>query len=133
MIASWKLVDVKQRKGKFTWNNKQFGPGHIVVRLDRILVSSSILDKPFLPVSILLTTTVSDHKPIIFSLDPIGNLGPQPFKFSPVWLTEPGIHDVVSQAWGLFVHGSPTYIWEQKQFFFKKEVKAWLARGPRLG
>ena len=105
-MASWKLVDVKQKKGKYTWNNKWTGPGHIASRLDHILVSSSLLDKPLLPVSRLLTSAVSDHKPIYFSLEPIGNLGPQPFKFSPVWLSEPGFHEIFSQSWGNYFHGS---------------------------
>ena len=114
VIASWKLADIKQRKGKCTWNNKRTGLGRIAARLDRILVSSSLLNKPLLPVSRLLTSYVYDHKLIIFSLEPIGNLGPQPFKFSPVWLSEPEFHELISQARGNYFHGSPTYIWEQK-------------------
>ena len=100
VIDSWKLVDVKQRKGKYTWNNKRFGPRHIAARLDHILVSLAMLDKPLLPITRLLTSTVFDHKPLIFSLDPIGNLGPQPFKFSPLWLTEIRFLDVISQEFG---------------------------------
>ena len=96
VITSWKLADIKKRKGKYMWSNKRTGPGHIAARLDCILVSSSMLHKPFLPVSRLLTTVVFGHKPIIFSLDPIGNLSTQPFNFSPVWLNEPRLYSVVS-------------------------------------
>ena len=82
-------------------NNKWSGPGYIATILDHIRVSSSLLYKPLLPVSRLLTSYVSNHKPIMFSLEPIGNLGPHPFNFSPVWLAKIGLHDVVSQAWGM--------------------------------
>ena len=68
VIALWKLIDIKQRKGKYTWNNKRSGPGHIAARLDCIMVSSSLLDNPLFPFSRLLTSNVFDNKPIMFSL-----------------------------------------------------------------
>ena len=133
LISLWNLVNIKQRKAKYTWNNKRSGPSHIVAILDHILVISSMLDNPLLPVSRLLTSYVSNHKPIIFSLEPIGNLGPHPFNFSPIWLTKIGFHDVVSQAWGMFFHGSPPYIWEHKLKNVKKEIKSCLAGRPHPG
>ena len=83
---------------------------YIAARLDHILVSLAMLDKPLLPITRLLTSTVFDHKPLIFSLDPIGNLGPQPFKFFPLWLREIGFLKIISQACGMFIQGSPAYI-----------------------
>jgi hypothetical protein len=38
LISDWDLVDVKPAKGKYTWNTKRSGLGHIVARLDRFLV-----------------------------------------------------------------------------------------------
>ena len=76
IMTSRRLVDIKQKKGKYTWSNKRTGLGHIAARLDRILVSSSFLDKPLMSVSRLLVSAASDHKPILFSLEPIDNLGP---------------------------------------------------------
>ena len=133
LISSWNLVNIKQRKGKCTWNNKRSGHGHIAAILDHILVSSSLLDNPLIPVSRLLTSYVSDHKPIMFSLKPIENLGPHPFNFPPIWLTKIGFHDVFSQAWGIFFHGSPAYIWEHKLKNVKKEIKYCLAGRPHSG
>ena len=76
----------------------------------------------------------SYHRPILFSLEPIGNLGPFPFKFSPSWISEPGFFYIVSRAWKKFYQGSSSFIWEQKLINVKKEPKAWLEiRNQNLG
>ena len=38
IIMDWNLMDVKPSAGKYTWNNKRIGPGHIAARLDRFLI-----------------------------------------------------------------------------------------------
>ena len=121
----WGLEDIKPSRGKFTWTNRRSIPGHIATRLDRILVSSSILDSPFLPVYRVIVFAISYHRPILFSLEPIGNLGIQPFKFSPVWISEPGFYEVVARAWGKFICGSPGFIWEKELANVKNELKEW--------
>ena len=63
-----------------------------------ILVSSFFLGKPFLLATQLTASVSFDHREKN-SLEPIGNLGPLPFKFSPSWSSEPGFFDIVSQAW----------------------------------
>ena len=117
----WRLVDIKPKRDKYTWSNK-----HIAARLDRILVSSSFLDKPFLSATRLLASAIFYHRPILFSLEPIGNLGPLPFKFSPTWIGEKGFFDIVFQAWQKFYQGSPSLILEKKLKNVKRELKAWL-------
>ena len=42
-ILEWDLMDVKPSTGKYTWNNKRIGPGHIAARLDRFLVQDTFL------------------------------------------------------------------------------------------
>ena len=69
----------------------------------------------------------------MFSLEPIGNLGPQPFKFSPAWISEPGFYEVISQASQMFFQGSLGYIWEHKLKNVKKELKTRLAGRCRFG
>ena len=34
IILECDLMDVKPSTGKYTWNNKRIGPGHIAARLD---------------------------------------------------------------------------------------------------
>ena len=43
LISYWGLTDIKPKNGKFTWNNKRIGSGHITARLDRVLVSPYLL------------------------------------------------------------------------------------------
>ena len=78
-IISWNLIDIKLKKGKFTWNNNIVGPGHIAARLDRFLVSSSFPNKPLLPVSSIMSSTTSNHRPISILFSEIENLGPMAF------------------------------------------------------
>eukprot|EP00253_Pinus_taeda_P033709 PITA_33709 len=42
-INTTKLVDVYHKSGAFTWNNKRGGDRHIASRLDRFLISKSLL------------------------------------------------------------------------------------------
>ena len=44
-IEELALVDIIPGEGWFTWNNKRVGEKHIVSRLDRFLVSESIIDQ----------------------------------------------------------------------------------------
>ena len=94
---------------------------------------SSIVDSPFFPVSRLIVSTIPYRGPFLFSLEPLGNLGPQPFKFSPVWISKPGFYEVVARAWGEFIRGSPGFIWEKKLANVKKELKEWQKGLSRLG
>ena len=43
LISYWGLLDIKPKNGKFTWNNKRIGPGHIAARIDMVLVSPHLL------------------------------------------------------------------------------------------
>ena len=49
LISYWGLADIKPKNGKFTWNNKRIGPGHIAARLDRVLVSPHLLKNLAIP------------------------------------------------------------------------------------
>ena len=84
LISDWDLIDIKPRKGNFTWTNKRMGPGHVAARLYRFLVHSSYLDLGLLVSSKILPHCTSDHKPILLALDLDQNLGPIPFRFSPL-------------------------------------------------
>ena len=126
-MNAWRLTDIKPKRGKFNWGNKRLGLVHITARQDRILVSSSFLNKPFIHVLNLLASIAFDHCPISLSLFPIGNLGPLPFRFSTTWIKDDSFFDIVHQSWNVFIQGSPSFIWEQKHKSVKKGLKNWLA------
>ena len=121
----WDLEDIKPSKGKFTWTNKRVGPGHIVARLDHFLVHTSFLTLGLFANSEILEAYTSDHKPISLSLTSGENLGPIPFRFSPLWVSMDGFYDLVSETWQISVTGSPFFIWEEKLRRLKAVLKSW--------
>ena len=85
IVMEWGLSDVIPAKGKYTWNNKRMGSGHIASRLERFLVQYSFLLLGLNPSSKILAFGGSDHKPITLEMKKDQNLGPIPFWFSPLW------------------------------------------------
>jgi len=65
------------------------------------LISSKIMPK-----------ITSDHNPISLLLKKEEYLGPNPFRFSPLWVAREGFIDIVAQAWSQPVEGSPNFVWE---------------------
>ena len=49
LLAELDLLDPMPKNGKYTWSNKRVGPEHIAARLDRFLVSTTFIQKDFLP------------------------------------------------------------------------------------
>ena len=99
LILEWDLMDIKPSMGKYTWSNKRTGPGHIAARLDRFLVQDSFLLLGLNLASKILPFGGSDHKPIILELAMIKNLGPIPFRFNPLWATQPDFQKLVADSW----------------------------------
>ena len=87
---------------------------NISARLDRFLVQSTMLMEWKLISSAILPKLTSDHKPIRLLLEEEENLGPIPFRFSPLWNGKSGFVETVRMAWNTSVNGSPNYVWEQK-------------------
>ena len=125
IILDWELIDIKPNKGNFTWSNKRIGPGHIAARLDRFLVHSSFLSLGLLASSKILPHYTSYHHPILLELALDQDLGPIPFRFSPLWIQHEGFMQVVSESWGRYIRGSPSFIWEEKIKRLKYDLKDW--------
>jgi exonuclease III len=126
LISSFHLIDIKPSNGRFTWSNKRLGPGHITARLDHFLLRSSFLDESLSPSSLILPWAGSDHRPITLTLSPPENFGPIPFRFNPLWLSDPNFFDIVTDAWSCWIQGSPNYIWEKKLKRVKSTLKHWV-------
>ena len=109
-ISQWALSDVKPKNGTFTWSNRRVGPGHIAARLDRFLASTHLLDQQ--PEVKILSSAVSDHKPICLFFPPVENLGPLPFRFNRLWLESSAVKGLISDSWRCFIPGTPAYTWE---------------------
>eukprot|EP00253_Pinus_taeda_P029442 PITA_29442 len=67
-ILQWDLVDFKPVKGEYTWTNNRTGENHISARLDRFLISDSIMMDKRIVITKILPKLTSDHKPILLCL-----------------------------------------------------------------
>ena len=110
IILEWDLMDIKPSFGKYTWNNKRIGPGHIAARLDRFLVQDSFLLLGLNLSSKILPFGVSDHKPILLEMVNNKNWGPIPFRFNPLWANQTAFLRIVAESWSLPIIGSPFYV-----------------------
>jgi len=119
------LIDIKPKKGKYTWSNKRVGTNHIAARLDRFLIQGNILSEVKLIHSSLLPNLTSDHKPIMLTLEDEEDLSPIPFRFNPLWENEPSFEEIVKEAWNKPVKGSPGFVWEGKLMNTKLALKEW--------
>ena len=69
---------------------------------------------------------LSDHHPISLIFEKEDELGPIPFRFSPLWTERDGFMDIVGQAWSQYVDDSPSFISEQKLKRTKLALKTWV-------
>eukprot|EP00253_Pinus_taeda_P023771 PITA_23771 len=76
----------------------------------------------------ILPKLTSDHKPILICLKKEEDLGPLPFRFSPLWVGKDGFLETVKAAWSMEVYGSPSFVWEQKLKNVKIALKAWIKK-----
>ena len=113
-ILEWDLMDIKPSIGKYTWSNKRIGPGHIAARLDRFLVQDTFLLLGLNLSSKILPFGGSGHKPILLEMEMDKNLGLIPFRFNPMWATQPEFLKIVADSWSPPVTGSPFFVWEEK-------------------
>lgn len=124
-MQDWDLLDIKPSSGKYSWSNKRVGPGHIAARLDRFIIQSSYLLLGLESKMHILANNIFDHKPIKLDLLAHHDLGPIPFRFSPLWVKEPDFMQTVKGCWNQPVKGSPFYIREEKLRRVKGALKIW--------
>ena len=110
LIQDWNLIGLKSKKGRYTWSNNRVGSACISARLDRFLVHCSLIDGKNIISTEILPKLTSDHHPISLLIEKEEELGPIPFRFSPLWIERVEIMDVVTQAWSQYVAGSPSFV-----------------------
>eukprot|EP00253_Pinus_taeda_P010222 PITA_10222 len=85
-IEGLRLVDILTIKGVFTWNNRRGGRNQIASRLDRFLVSETIMNRDVFIEAKIMPALGSDHWSIRLEVDIKANLGKKPFRFETFWL-----------------------------------------------
>ena len=121
LIQSCDLLDIKPKKRRFTLMNNRVG----IARLDHFISQSMLLDD-FVLTSTIFPKVTSDHHPIGLCLEKEENLGPIPFRFSPIWIEREGFGELISHVWSQFIVDSPSYVWEQKLKLTKTALKSWI-------
>lgn len=110
-------IDIKPSKGKFTWSNKRYGPSHIGTRLERFLLSGSLLEDSLIPSSLILSWSRSNHYHISLLLPD---------------LKKPQTHSLSLQSplasWSLFfghylLHLEPVDLYRSPIEIYKKKIK----------
>ena len=81
IINDLNLIDVRTSNDIFTWNNKQTGDRGIACRLDRFLLSESIMMAGGDQRAVFMPVTGSDHWPIILEWENVGVNPRRPFRF----------------------------------------------------
>eukprot|EP00253_Pinus_taeda_P012441 PITA_12441 len=121
-IESAKLVDVQPSSYSFTWNNRRGGEHLIASRLDRFLISESIVLECITVSSDILPSGGSDHWPISLEAAFLGIPRNKPFRFEKFWLQHPNFVNLLEQWWSepLQVQGTKMFKLQSKLKHIKK-------------
>eukprot|EP00253_Pinus_taeda_P018445 PITA_18445 len=94
-IETAKLVDVYPKSGSFTWNNRRGGDKLIASRLDKFLISESIIMDGTTVESDILPSGGSDHWPISLIVEVSSTPRNKPFRFEKFWLDHPNFQEMI--------------------------------------
>ncbi|WCJ18474.1 Retrovirus-related Pol polyprotein from type-1 retrotransposable element R2 [Euphorbia peplus] len=97
-IDTGDFFNVETAGSLYTWTNGQFGSSHVECRLDRALVTSSLLDFWDRISCVALPRHHSDHNPLLFSCSK-GRSSVSRFRFMGMWLLHPTLREVIDNHW----------------------------------
>eukprot|EP00253_Pinus_taeda_P007377 PITA_07377 len=126
-IDTVKMVDIYPKSGMFTWNNRRGGERLIASRLDRFLISESIIMDGITAESDILPSGGSDHWPISLIVEVQGTPRNKPFRFENFWLDHPNFLEMVEKWWSepLEVRGSKMFNLQKRLKATKEKIKDW--------
>eukprot|EP00253_Pinus_taeda_P026308 PITA_26308 len=126
-IESAKLMDEQPSSYSFTWNNRRGGENLIASRLDRFLISESIVLEGITVCSNILPSGGSDHWPISLEAAFLGTPRNKPFCFEKFWLQHPNFVKLLEQWWSepLQVQGTKMFKLQSKLKHIKSKIKHW--------
>jgi len=99
MICNLRLVDTPTINRVYTWNNRRRGKNQISSRLDRFLVSETIMNRDVFIETRIMPSLGSDHWPIRLEVDIKSNLGKKPFRFEAFWRRDLGFIKKMEEWW----------------------------------
>eukprot|EP00253_Pinus_taeda_P027896 PITA_27896 len=113
-----KLMDVQPSSYSFTWNNRRGGEHLIASRLDRFLISESIVLEGITVSSDILPSGGSDHWPISLEAAFLGTPRNKPFRFENFWLQHPNFVKLLEKWWS-----EPLQVQGTKMFKLQRKLK----------
>jgi hypothetical protein len=99
LIENLRLVDIENSNGTYTWTNKRSRNHQIACRLDRFLISKTLLLEGPLVDSNILPKASSDHCPVQLWVDTIATPKLKPFRFEIFWLSHPDFQELAHHWW----------------------------------
>ncbi|XP_074305712.1 uncharacterized protein LOC141640934 [Silene latifolia] len=104
-IANSGLVELKTIGCFFTWTNKQELEDRKWIKLDRALVNNTWLQLYPDSFADALTPGISDHSPLVISLDQTVQHRPASFKFLNCWSQDEKFMPMITQEWETRISG----------------------------
>ena len=126
-IAASKLIDVPTVNGLHTWNNKQGGNRQVTSRLDRFLISESMMLQNLDMEANILPIGGSDHWPVQLHFTNMIKPQNRPFRFERFWIDHPTFMQNIQSWWTQTSVKSDNimYIFQQKLKSIKTKLKCW--------
>ncbi|XP_028124903.1 uncharacterized protein LOC114321868 [Camellia sinensis] len=109
MILDADLEDLSYTGCQFTWSNKRSEGAYIASKIDRALVHKKWLTSYPNSSALFLPSGVSDHSPVVITLDPKVSNFRKPFKFFDFWADHPNFVQKVDEMWRKYIKGSPMF------------------------
>ena len=101
LLEQHKLVDIENGNGTFTRMNKRMGPQKIACRLDRFILSETLLLEGPLIKSIIVPKPGSDHWPVQLWVNTMASPKFKPFKFEKLWHSHLDFQNLARLLWDM--------------------------------
>jgi exonuclease III len=89
LIDDLHLIDLDTNNGLHTWTNRRTGIHQITCKLDRFLISESLMMEGIAMEAAILNISGSDHWPLQLRMDILATPRKKPFRFEKFWLDHP--------------------------------------------
>lgn len=121
-ILDFSLIDVQCKGKAFSWYN---GDENSMSRIDRFLVSNSLISEWGIIGQFIDDRNISDHYPVWLSIDN-KNWGPKPFRVKDSWFDNAVFLPYVEKEWkNLQVGGRSDFILKEKMRLLKSSLCIW--------